>query len=252
MNDDLRPFLERFLDDGPRRVPDRVVQGAMERIASAPQDNRAAPWRYLEMSTVMRLAVASILAIAVGGVIYGGSGLLPATAPAASSPSPTVTPARSAAPHISVGSALVKGTQDCKTVDEGTTKVVSDVSQTRDAVLSCTWSMDDPRVSGAFTTHVNTDCYFDNAASEYKCLGWSTQGVLTGPDGTWVGGSIAADNEFVSFFQGTEAYEGWTFATLTAFGSDAVTGVVYQGPPPAWRADEPITLVPAVSPAPSK
>ena len=129
---------------------------------------------------------------------------------------------------------LVSGTQSCETVDEGTTDYgVGGTETTRGMEAACVFTMSDPRASGSFTFTGAFDCYFNAGTQGWSCVGW-TDGVLTGPDGTWEGGSIGVENAYVGFFTGTGAYEGLTFAALSSGLDDTIEGVIYEGPPPPW------------------
>ena len=116
------------------------------------------------------------------------------------------------APVMAQEHTLVTGTQECPTFVEGTTSVVEGVERSRGYEFGCTFTLDDPRVSGDFSAQGDSDCTFDPATQAYSCLGRSYAGVLMGPEGTWVGGSVGVDNTYVGFFEGTGAYEGLTFA----------------------------------------
>ena len=89
---DIERIIERWFDDGPSRMPDRVAVVVAERIDR--QRQRRAwrlPWRFPTMSTPIKLIVAgaALLVILAGAVFVGGGGAGPAL------PAPTATPSPS-------------------------------------------------------------------------------------------------------------------------------------------------------------
>jgi hypothetical protein len=97
MTDDreLLPVLERWLDEGPTRMSDRVFDTVAGRIARQPQ--RPAwrlDWRRYTMNPTIKLA-AAVLAVVIVAVI--GYNLLPGST-GVGGPQPAVTPAATASP----------------------------------------------------------------------------------------------------------------------------------------------------------
>jgi hypothetical protein len=69
--------LDRYLSDGPERVPDRVIDAALDTIDDT-QQRRAmrVPWRFNDMGSTLKVAVAGaaiVAVLAVGAVYLGGS-----------------------------------------------------------------------------------------------------------------------------------------------------------------------------------
>jgi hypothetical protein len=97
------------------------------------------------MAGFMRLAVASVLAIVLGGALYGGFRLASTTAPAAA-PSPSPSPAtREAAPIV-----FVSGTGTCTDQVGGTRTPMNGLIMTLGATFECTSHTNDPRVDGTW------------------------------------------------------------------------------------------------------
>jgi FlaG/FlaF family flagellin (archaellin) len=192
------------------------------------------------MSSVMRIAAASILAIAIGGFLYGGSGIMPVTAPAAS-PSPAVTvasPSPSATQvHMLVHdeSVIVTATQEC---DSPYAQLPGGAYR-----FTCTMTASDPRATGPLTADFTFDVSTPNNTGQGIGVFMVT---LQGPDGTWTGPSYQTVIDAVNgpargltILAGDGAYEGWVYVfsdddTSRAGDFDSV-GVIYQGPlPPSF------------------
>jgi hypothetical protein len=178
-------------------------------------------------------------AVAVTCLALGG---VPALA---QSPVPTgVTPAASGS--LAPMAAQVHGTVICENVQDATTMSANGVDSFRDQVIRCTYTASDPRVSGIAVAHLDGDFYADGFG-----VYWDTQ-VITGPAGTWVGGHYGAPDptgEVVmqGVFQGTGAYDGWTYIERLDPSTNQVDGFLYPGAPPPMVAP----LEPMVSPSPA-
>jgi hypothetical protein len=105
---DLEHTLERWLADGPARMPDRLFDAVIDRVDRTPQRRLAGlATRYLNMSSNLRLSVVAatvVIAIAAVGVwALAGPNRSDVGGPAASaslpvSPSPSTSPAASVSP----------------------------------------------------------------------------------------------------------------------------------------------------------
>lgn len=111
---DAERILDAFLAPEADRLPDRVIDAALDDIARTPQRRALrVPWRFPLMPALTRAtslaAVALVAAVGVGGVIYlnsaspggpGGPGTpaSPAPSPTAAQTAPPVTPIHSASP----------------------------------------------------------------------------------------------------------------------------------------------------------
>lgn len=86
-------ILDRYLADGPERVADRVIDVALDQVDHKPQRRATrVPWRYLEMTTLLKpaLAGAAIVAVLLVGVLFLDRGMTgPGAAPVDPSPSPS-------------------------------------------------------------------------------------------------------------------------------------------------------------------
>jgi hypothetical protein len=113
MTDDreLSLILDRWLDDGPVEMPDRVIDVTALRISR--QRQRPAwrlDWRHLSMTTTFKLA-AAIAAIAIVAVV--GYSLLPGRSAGVGGPPPSPTPTVGPAARLSEG-LLSPGTYSLK------------------------------------------------------------------------------------------------------------------------------------------
>lgn len=103
---DVELVLDRYLTDGPERVPDRVLDAALDQIDLTSQRRAlSVPRRFFEMPTFLKpaLAVAAVVAVLVVGGFYltrgptasvGGPAVTPSpTAPAAAPASDSPVPA---------------------------------------------------------------------------------------------------------------------------------------------------------------
>jgi hypothetical protein len=192
------------------------------------------------MSNVMRIALASVLAIAVGGVLYGGYRFVSVTAPAAS-PSPVVAPASpsTATPSAGTGNAWVTGTMTCGG-GQGTYQTSAEGVDHYPAMhYTCALQASDPRLTGRFTETAAADCYPLTPPST-GCVGVAS-GTFEGPD--WTGSIIAtmdpAGHMAIRIVEtGTGANAGWTF--IGSFAEDGnFSGPLYQGPPPTVPSPSP-------------
>lgn len=114
MTDDrsLERAARSWLEDGPTRAPDRVVEGALLRIRSTPQERGfRVPWRLPSMNLTARIALLAVVgALALAGMAaFGGPGgrsIAPAVPPAQEPSAPAVaslapSPSSSAGPSSS-------------------------------------------------------------------------------------------------------------------------------------------------------
>jgi hypothetical protein len=129
---------------------------------------------------------------------------------------------------------LTSGTMECVNTHEGTETEVDGVGQGRGFGVECTVTQDDPRVSGTLTFERNWDC-----RGPLRCVGWTSDAVLTGPNGTWVGDSVGTGTwsswASFGFFEGTGWYEGWTWAAISSGEeSPEIHGIIYRGEVPRW------------------
>jgi hypothetical protein len=132
------------------------------------------------------------------------------------------------------GYAWVNGTVECSSWTAGQYERTNGVYTMRDTVAHCTVTADDPRVNGPLTSSLNMDCVADGAA----CASWET-GEISGPEGSWHGSStgivdLEQQTDTVTVFEGSGAYEGWTFVMRTAGSVDSATaameGLLYLPP----------------------
>ena len=112
MNDDrsLDRAARAFIEAGPSQAPDRVVQAALLRIETTPQErDPRIPWRIRSMPTTARIAVAAVLGVLLLGAaslflgsgsqsLVGGPGTTPAISPGPSTSSSGSAAADSARP----------------------------------------------------------------------------------------------------------------------------------------------------------
>jgi hypothetical protein len=95
-----------WLEVGPTEAPDRVVEAALLRIQTTPQErDLRIPWRFPTMTTPARVAAAAVIGVlAIGGALFvlrpglssvGGPGLSPIASP---SPTAGLSPAASSSP----------------------------------------------------------------------------------------------------------------------------------------------------------
>jgi hypothetical protein len=243
MNPDLEPFLDRWLTDGPQGVPDRVLSGALDRIALTPQRHRRpAPWSVLEMSSALRVIVLTLIVVGAGALVAGSFGVGP-IAPAApatisASPSATPVPAQPSEPVAVVVTGTSTGLRPCG---------------------HCSWGLDlsDPRVSGVEEEGL-AESYFGDPGA--RNLTGSISKIST-DGGTWLGRSVAFGRSMgvtaqFAWYTGTGDYDGWSYVQVVtgtggtyggmgtpgADGDYQVRGVLYRGKLPAEFA--------ALTPAP--
>jgi hypothetical protein len=157
--------------------------------------------------------------------------------PVATAPHPTPTATASPTPVATtdgVGDEYVTGTMTFSTLDNGTTTKVGNVTQLRGLVLTGTWIMNDPRVSGTGTAHLNVDEYDNVNAMWGTCHLENANGAWDGTEtaASWNGGSTANDS---AWLVGSGAYAGYTYY-VHFWGSEytyQVEGIIFQGSPPA-------------------
>ena len=102
-----REIADVYERDAPRRAPDWVLASVLDAIDDTPQRRVLipAPWRFLDMNTVAKVAIAAVAVLAIGAL--GLNALSPRTSsgvgPASPSPSPSASPSAdpSAPPPLS-------------------------------------------------------------------------------------------------------------------------------------------------------
>jgi S-formylglutathione hydrolase FrmB/CubicO group peptidase (beta-lactamase class C family) len=182
-------------------------------------------------AVVTSLALAGMPIVAQSPVPTGG-------VPASGSPGP-----RAAQVHGTI--------VGCGNGQDATTTSANGVDSFRDQVVRCTYSASDPRVSGPEVAHLSGDCY-----TYAGCVYWDTQ-VITGPDGTWVGGHFSADDPMgkvvmQGVYHGTGAYEGWSYVERLDPSTSEVDGLIYPGaPPPVVAPTVVASPEPVASPSPA-
>lgn len=98
-NHDLeRRLADFYVIEAPRRAPDRLLEGALATIDTTRQRRELSlvPWRFPTMNVYAKLAVAAVVALAVGAL--GLTLLRPAPGPLVGGPHPSSTPAPSFSP----------------------------------------------------------------------------------------------------------------------------------------------------------
>lgn len=112
MTDDrsLERAARSWIEAGPSRAPERVVEVALDLIATTPQERDLRVLRRINMSTYARVAAAAVIGVlAIGGALFlvgrtGESnvgGPAPSASPSGSpSPSPAVSPSPSPSPTV--------------------------------------------------------------------------------------------------------------------------------------------------------
>lgn len=236
---DPETTIANWLDEGPDRLPPITRQVVISSIHVTPQRHRPRAWpawfsfpstlsRYPAMSTYLRVAVASILAIVAGGFLYGGFPAAPVSAPAApSSPAPAL--ATSPATLVAV-----EGTGSCDDAVGGTTTASHGLTTTLGATLECTSETNEPRVNGTWAitwNHAQTGTSPD--------IWWGT-GLQDGPDGAWECSWSLTDNPrtasypILNICRGSGSYDGLTYVFQHVMGGgdqDVVLGYIYEGQP---------------------
>jgi len=125
---DIERLLDRWFTERPTQVPDRTLEGVADRIARQPQHPA---WRVLgkdsPVTTYLKplLAVAAVVAIAVGGIALlrppSGPGTPTVTPAPSAQPTPAATDAPSPSPTFAYPTAgiLPAGTHASKSFDPG-------------------------------------------------------------------------------------------------------------------------------------
>ena len=130
---DIERVLERWFDDGPTRMPDRVVTVVADRIDRERQRRPwRLPWRFSAMSNPIKLvaAGAALLAVLLGGTVLlsaGGAGPGPAASPTpAATASPTTSPAgRVTGMQVQGASILWKATVPAGRTGAGSSRLIA-------------------------------------------------------------------------------------------------------------------------------
>ncbi|MBA2633069.1 MAG: hypothetical protein H0U86_08740 [Chloroflexi bacterium] len=98
---DIERVLDRYLAEGAEQMPDRVIDAALDQIDHIPQRRvLRVPWRFYQMLTFLKpaLAVAAVIAVlVVGGMFLSRGPSASVGGPAASTPSPSPSASASAA-----------------------------------------------------------------------------------------------------------------------------------------------------------
>jgi hypothetical protein len=186
------------------------------------------------------------------------------TAPATATLAPTATPAPTPTPRptpvpIAYGAAtVVSGTESCTFEKEGTTTLVGETYQYRGAILKCTDTSNDPRVSGPVTYTWEYDGWAQGTHVQ-----WGT-GRLENAGGAWDGTmtgsySLPRGDMLLFWFKGSGGYEGLSYAMWAVLPpaevawTYAVDGIIFPGSPPAPKPGDDAALRQAAagSPAPA-
>ena len=217
------------------------------------------------MRSIVRLLVSPALAAAL--VTACGGGVMPTespTAPATATLAPTATPAPTPTPRptpvpIAYGAAtVVSGTESCTFEKEGTTTLVGETYQYRGAILKCTDTSNDPRVSGPVTYTWEYDGWAQGTHVQ-----WGT-GRLENAGGAWDGTmtgsySLPRGDMLLFWFKGSGGYEGLSYAMWAVLPPAEVAwtyevdGIIFPGSPPAPKPGDDAALRQAAagSPAPA-
>jgi hypothetical protein len=206
-----------------------------------------------------RRAVALVLAAVLVGACAAGA--TPAASPAATpapeptpaatqspAPLPTATPAPTPSPIAYGAATVVSGTESCTFEKTGTTTTDADGTiRYRGAVLSCTDSSNDPRVSGPVTYTWEYDGWAQSTHVQ-----WGT-GRLANAGGAWDGtmtGSYSTPrgDVLLFWFRGSGGYEGLSYAMWAVLSPAEVAwtypvdGIIFPGSPPAPKPGDDVAL----------
>jgi hypothetical protein len=189
------------------------------------------------------LIVLALLLLAVVVSLGIGSprrqqGMVPPVAIASVTPAPPASPASLPPAPIpspdGEGDESVAGTESLALPADWADTATGDTARLRDAVITTSTSMDDPRVRGTGTWRVNADLRSGTGPvwGAYRLAGpaGTWEGTCTGS--LWAGGAGGARNCLLA---GSGDYDGYTCylsVTWSDLGGD-VRGVIYPGLPPA-------------------
>jgi hypothetical protein len=208
------------------------------------------------------LAIAMLAgACAAGGTSTGTSSPPPTPPPTATqavTPAPTETPSPVPTPSpIAYGAAtVVRGTESCTFEKEGSTTTDADgTGRYRGAVLACTDTSNDPRVSGSATYTWEYDGWGQGATVQ-----WGT-GRLENAGGAWDGtltGSYSTPrgDVLLFWFKGSGGYEGLSYAMWAVLSPAEVAwtypvdGIIFPGSPPAPKPGDDAALRQAATGSP--
>lgn len=144
---------------------------------------------------------------------------------------------------------FVNGTADCVETSPGQEEeLVGAAWRSRGAMHACSMSMSDERVSGTFTTTVDSNCFttiIKVGAAMDVCLTWGTSVLDDGGDG-WACAFEGTTDPYAPFnhlllsrCRGTGANEGWSYVYYQTAGDasqfrdgSTVQGILYEGDPP--------------------
>ena len=193
------------------------------------------------------------ISLLVGACAAGGTSTMtssPTVTPAPTAtpaPTPTPTPAPTPAPIAYGPATVVSGTESCTFKKTGTTTLVGETYEYRDAILSCTDTSNDPRVSGQVTYTWEYDGWAQGAHVQ-----WGT-GRLENAGGAWDGTmtgsySMPRGDLLLFWFTGSGGYEGLSYAMWAVLSPAEVAwtykvdGIIFPGSPPAPKPGDDATL----------
>ena len=207
-----------------------------------------------EQDAVRRIAAVVAIALLVGACAAGGtSSPPPPSAPTATPAAPDPgahrdpDPAPTPAPIAYGAATVVSGTESCTFEKTGTTTLVGETYEYRDAILSCTDTSNDPRVSGPVTYTWEYDGWAQSAHVQ-----WGT-GRLENAGGAWDGtmtGSYSTPRGdiLLFWFTGSGGYEGLSYAMWAVLSPAEVAwtypvdGIIFPGSPPAPKPGDDAAL----------
>jgi hypothetical protein len=200
------------------------------------------------------------LPLAFAAMLLAGAcaaGATPSQAPTpTAAPAAAATPAPTPAPIAYGPATVVKGTESCDFETKGTVTPVGETSEYRGAVLTCTDTSNDSRVSGPVTYTWAYDGWEQGATVQ-----WGT-GRLENAGGAWDGtmtGSYSnANGDLLLFwFEGSGGYEGLSYAMWAVLPPAAVAwtypvrGIIFPGSPPAPKPASAVSAAPGAMPTPT-
>lgn len=161
-----------------------------------------------------------------------------AATPTAAIATPAPTPSPTAITHGPV--TVVAGTAVCPSIDFGTVTTDSTgVQHSRGGTLACTQTVNDPRVSGAYTATWNLDWWGTADHSNGALVQWGTV-RLVNAGGAWEGRATGVysserGDTIAHWYTGTGKYAGLSYFELWTGGLDGtwtIQGQIFPGNPP--------------------
>lgn len=160
--------------------------------------------------------------------------------------SPTTTPTPSSEPARFGPATLVNGEVSCFISFGGTTTDADGTMHARHGAAQCTFTMNDPRVTGESSDTWLSDRWVGEQDRRVLIQWGST--VLKTPGGSWTGtysGSWDGSDDYISYwYRGSGAYKGLTFHAWLMTGPTTpqeeapwnrlVEGIIYPGEPPTF------------------